>query len=56
AQMEQNYRRALSISGGDHGILIGSPIAVGLYIFIAVLLAIAVTMAVRKRRRRARED
>ncbi len=50
AEMEQNYRRALSISGGDPGILFASPIAVGIYAATAVLLGIAVWFAVRKRR------
>jgi putative tricarboxylic transport membrane protein len=50
AQMEQNYRRALSISGGDHAILFQSPIALGIYAATALLLGLAVFFAVRKRR------
>lgn len=50
-EMENNYRRALSISGGDTGILFSSTIAVSLYAATALLLAIAVVSAVRRRRR-----
>jgi putative tricarboxylic transport membrane protein len=50
-EMENSYRRALSISGGDTGILFSSSIAVGLYAATALLLAIAVVSAVRRRRR-----
>lgn len=49
--MENNYRRALSISGGDGMILFESPIALGLYAATAVLLVVAVVSAVRKRHR-----
>ena len=49
--MEQNYRRALSISGGDHSILLSSPIALGLYAATAALLGVAVFFAVRARSR-----
>jgi putative tricarboxylic transport membrane protein len=51
-QMEQNYRRALSISGGDHGILFDSAISIGLYAFTAALLVTAAIFAFGKRRRR----
>ncbi len=49
--MEQNYRRALSISGGDHSILVSSPIALGLYAATAALLGVAVFFSLRARRR-----
>ena len=49
--MENNYRRALSISGGDSMILFQSPIALGLYAATALLLVIAIVSAVRRRRR-----
>jgi len=45
--MEQNLRRALSISGGDFTILFESPIALVLYAFTAVMLVIAVIFARR---------
>lgn len=38
--MEQNLRRALSISNGDAAILVHSPIAVGLWIAAAVILVV----------------
>src|SRR5699024_8631632 len=39
-QMEFNLRRAMAISGGDWGILLSSPIAIGIYVFaIGLLLA-----------------
>ncbi|MCB1809556.1 MAG: tripartite tricarboxylate transporter permease, partial [Candidatus Competibacteraceae bacterium] len=50
-EMENNYRRALSISGGDASILIESPIALTLYGATALALLIAVFTAVRARRR-----
>jgi len=40
--MEQNLRRALSISGGDFAILFDSPIALVIYAFTATMLGIAV--------------
>src|SRR3546814_19051885 len=49
--MENNYRRALSISGGDPMILFESPIALGLYAATALLLLVAVVSAIRQRRR-----
>ncbi len=52
AEMENNYRRALSISGGDTGILYGSTITVSLYAATALLLVIAVVAALRRRRNR----
>jgi putative tricarboxylic transport membrane protein len=45
--MEQNLRRALSISGGDFAILFESPIALVLYAFTAVMLVVAVIFARR---------
>ena len=51
SDMEQNYRRALSISGGEHAILVSSPIAVGLYAATAGLLGVAVFFSLRRRRR-----
>ena len=51
SDMEQNYRRALSISGGDHAVLVSSPIAAGLYAATAGLLGVAVFFSVRRRRR-----
>jgi len=46
--MENNLRRALSISGGDFGILVASPISVGLYVVTGAFLAFAVYMSVKK--------
>ncbi len=43
--MEQNLRRALSISNGDVGILVASPIAIGLW--VAALLMLVVPVALR---------
>ncbi|ORE93506.1 hypothetical protein ATO13_12551 [Stappia sp. 22II-S9-Z10] len=45
--MEDNLRRALSISGGDPWILVHSPISIGLYIATAALLVIAFVFAER---------
>ncbi|UEM24251.1 tripartite tricarboxylate transporter permease (plasmid) [Skermanella mucosa] len=49
ADMENSFRRALSISDGDVGILFQSPISLALYGVTAVMLAIAIGFAVRKR-------
>lgn len=51
--MENNLRRALSISGGDYSVLIASPIAVTLYALTALFLALSVWLALRDRRRQA---
>jgi putative tricarboxylic transport membrane protein len=45
--MEQNLRRALSISGGDFSILFDSTIALVIYGFTAVMLVIATIFSVR---------
>lgn len=53
AEMESNFRRALTISDGSPAIFVSSPITVGLYGAVAAFLAVAVALAVRRRRRRA---
>lgn len=50
--MEQNLRRALSISNGDYHILVGSPISIGLW--ITAVLTLIVPLALRLRAGRAR--
>lgn len=40
--MEQNLRRALSISNGDAAILVGSPITIGLWIAAVMMLVVPV--------------
>jgi len=42
--MEQNLRRALSISNGDASILVGSPITVGLWVAAALMLVVPIAM------------
>jgi len=49
--MENNLRRALSISNGDYSVLIASPISVGLYAVTVVFLSVSVWLAMRDRRR-----
>jgi len=49
--MERNLRRAMSISDGDWGILLASPISVTLYVMTAGFLALSVWLAVRDQRR-----
>lgn len=44
--MEQNLRRALSISNGDSGILVGSPITQGLWLAAVLMLVVPVTLRV----------
>ena len=50
--MEQNLRRALSISNGELGVLVSSPVAIGLW--SAAILVVTVPM-VRRRLRRSRK-
>lgn len=49
--MEQNLRRALSISNGDASILVGSPISIGLWTAAALMLAVPALMRLRSRRK-----
>jgi putative tricarboxylic transport membrane protein len=51
--MEQNLRRALSISNGDAGILVGSPISVGLWVAAALMLVVPLGMRMLSRRHHA---
>ena len=53
ADMENNLRRALSISGGDYGVLVASWISVVLYLATAGFLALSVWLALRDRKRAA---
>lgn len=48
--MEQNLRRALSISNGDASILVGSPITIGLWVAAALMLLVPLAMRLRPRR------
>ncbi|OEC38717.1 tripartite tricarboxylate transporter TctA [Pseudomonas sp. 1D4] len=50
--MEQNLRRALSISNGELGILWSSPIAIGTWVLVAVMLALPLVRIWRRRARR----
>jgi putative tricarboxylic transport membrane protein len=52
--MEQNLRRALSISNGDTAILVGSPITIGLW--TAAVLMLVVPVGVRMLSRRRQEE
>ncbi|HEX6361315.1 MAG TPA: tripartite tricarboxylate transporter permease [Albitalea sp.] len=49
--MEQNLRRALSITNGDAAILVDSPIAVGLWIGAAAMVAVPPLLRLRRARR-----
>jgi putative tricarboxylic transport membrane protein len=49
--MEQNLRRALSITNGGLSILWESPITIGLWILTLVMIVVPVAMRLRKRRR-----
>ncbi|TDE40682.1 tripartite tricarboxylate transporter permease [Antarcticimicrobium sediminis] len=51
ADMENNLRRALSISGGDFAILFQSWIALVIYAFTALMLALTLAMARRRPKR-----
>jgi len=49
--MENNLRRALSISNGDFSVLVASPISISLYVVTIVFLSVSVWLALRDRRR-----
>jgi len=49
--MENNLRRALSISAGDWGVLVRSPISISLYCLTALFLAFSIWMSFRMKRR-----
>ena len=51
--MEQNLRRALSISNGDVSILVGSPITIGLWVAAVLMLVVPLTVRVLTGRRSA---
>lgn len=51
--MENNLRRALSISGGDYGVLLASWISIALYLTTAAFLALSVWLALRNKKRTA---
>lgn len=50
--MEENLRRALSLSNGELGILWGSPIALAVWALVAVMVALPVWRAWRARQGR----
>lgn len=47
--LEENFRRSLVASGGDLGVLVASPIAVGLVLCIVLIVLFGVTGSVQKR-------
>jgi putative tricarboxylic transport membrane protein len=49
--MEQNLRRALSISNGEANILVGSPITIGLWIAAGLMLVVPIALRVMTGRR-----
>lgn len=51
--MEEHFRRAMLLSGGDFGTLVGTPIALTVMIMVAMLLAWTVVTMVRDRRRKS---
>lgn len=52
--MEQNLRRALSISNGDASILVGSPITLGLWVAAALMLVVPIGMRLLAGRNRSK--
>jgi putative tricarboxylic transport membrane protein len=54
--MERNLRRAMSISNGDWGVLIASPISVVLYVLAAAFLALSIWLARRNQKRTQKRD
>lgn len=53
--MEQNLRRALSISNGELGILWSSPIAIGTWVLVLVMLAVPLVRIWRRRAKQRQE-
>ncbi|MBD9484842.1 tripartite tricarboxylate transporter permease [Pseudomonas sp. PDM14] len=53
--MEQNLRRALSISNGELGILWSSPIAIGTWALVLVMLAVPLVRIWRRRAKQPQE-
>jgi putative tricarboxylic transport membrane protein len=51
--MEQNLRRALSITNGDAGILVESPICIGLWVGAVAMVSVPPLMRIYSRRRGA---
>jgi len=51
--MEQNLRRALSITNGELGILVESPISIGLWVGAAVMVLVPPVMRAVARRNAA---
>jgi putative tricarboxylic transport membrane protein len=56
--MEDNLRRAMTISDGEWGILVGSPLAIGLWIvsITGFVLPILLGGLIRRRMRMRRDD
>ena len=52
--MEQNLRRALSISNGEVSILVGSPITIGLWVAAALMLVVPIGMRLLAARTRSK--
>ncbi len=50
-EMEVNLRRALTISDGDWSILLGSPLAIGIWIFAIIGFALPIVLGQRMKRR-----
>jgi len=53
--MEDNLRRALSISNGNLGILWASPISIGCWVLVAAMLVLPIVRILRKRAALRRE-
>jgi putative tricarboxylic transport membrane protein len=51
--VESNYRRALVLSGGDHGIFVQDPISLGLLAAAAVVVALSLRREVKREERPA---
>ena len=51
--MEQNLRRALSITNGELGILVESPISIGLWLGAAAMVVVPPLMRLRAHRHAA---
>jgi len=57
-EMEVNFRRAVEISNGDYSVLIGSPLAIGLWTvaIVGFILPIVIGGRIKRRMHMSRDE
>lgn len=53
---ESSFRNALLSSGGDYSILVGSPIAIGMYVLMGLVLVAAFVRRLQNKRSEAKRE